>query len=110
MSRETIDDKRRPLERKLQQFDAAERDSSAIERQVRSGAAEGSRRWNAWSIIWLFIGLALVITVLFCGAAVGTKSASGLSDAAGRVRELANTLVLPIVTLVLGYSFGKRAE
>ncbi len=79
-----------------------------IDKSVAS-ADEFPRRWIAWSIIGLFIFLVVAVVVGYFATAL-CPSLSQLTSAADHIRELANTLVLPIVTLVLGYYFGKRAE
>ena len=59
------------------------------------------------SLYLAVIGLAALAFIVspFIGAASGAK----LAQAAGALKDMANTLVLPIVTLVLGYYFGKQA-
>ena len=63
----------------------------------------------ATSIIGLFVIMVVVLTLAYLLAPF-SAAAERITAGADKARELANTLLLPIVTLVLGYYFGKRAD
>ncbi len=63
----------------------------------------------ATSIVGLFVAIVVVLTVAYLLAPF-SSAAERFTAGADKARELANTLLLPIVTLVLGYYFGKRAD
>ena len=81
--------------------------------QAQTVADEVSRReaddrsWIARRIIWVFVGvIAAGLGILVVGAAM-----TGKWDAAGAQSvDLIKSAVIPVVTLVLGYHFGRPGK
>jgi hypothetical protein len=92
----------------LEQIDAVQSDILSVEDTVddhikRQRAADQSR--IAWVIIWAFVGAVAAIFVLVAGA---LASGSDWKDPAKFLVTIVSSVLLPVVTLVLGYYFGKE--
>ena len=68
-------------------------------------AAE-DRSWIARRIIWIFIAVVGVVLLLYFIAGFQTGQ---WSNAAGQAADLVKSVILPVVTLVLGFYFGSRS-
>ena len=67
----------------------------------------GDRSWIARTIIWIFVGvIAAGLGILVAGAAMTGE----WQDAGDQTVDLIKSTVLPIVTLVLGYYFGRSGK
>jgi len=70
---------------------------------------DDDRSWIARQIIYVFVGAvsAVLLLLLVDGLASHGESWSLVAD---RAADLIKTAVLPVVTLVLGYYFGKSGK
>ena len=65
------------------------------------------RSWIARRIIWVFLGvIAAGLSILVAGASMTGE----WQDAGDQAVDLIKSTVLPVVTLVLGYYFGRSAK
>lgn len=65
--------------------------------------------WIAIIIVGLYALIIALLVLAYVGSpflSVGERVSAG----ADKARELVNTLLIPVVTLVLGYYFGRRGE
>ncbi len=95
----------------LRELAAQAEQSRRIERQTEQRLSEFER--NQSLIAQLIVGLFVAVVIVLIGAyllAPFSTAADRITANADKARELANTLLLPIVTLVLGYYFGKRSD
>jgi len=88
----------------------------ALAPQLQGSAKAGADSFGrtqgliATSIVGLFVAIVVVLTFAYLLAPF-LSAAERITAGADKARELANTLLLlPIVTLVLGYYFGKRSD
>ena len=81
--------------------------SASAEVRERPTLADEDRSWIARRTIGVFIGaiLAYLILLLLQGFQAGAWA-----DPAARAEDMIKTIVLPVVTLVLGYYFGQSTK
>ena len=93
------------------QLEEQRRKASILE-SLFDQAKEHSRRqgWIATAVVLLYVTVVLIAAAAYLRAAWVGDAGQAFATAAGQIRDMANTLVLPIVTLVLGYYFGRRTE
>jgi hypothetical protein len=103
-----------PLSQRLERVTAeAHRSEAAISGEEAQHIREVDRAFTdrqgriASLVLWLF--LILIVVVAGCYVISPFLAAgSDLRESAKALKDLVNTLVLPIVTLVLGFYFGER--
>ena len=76
------------------------------ENVARRRAGDAARRWIAKTIIWIFTGTVVSVQTLLL---IRGLMDGGWDAVTSQTIELVKSVVLPVVTLILGYYFG-RAE
>ena len=74
---------------------------------VTSPAFSDKQGWIAATVSWLYVVIISAVAIA-CLVSPLFPFDDNLQERAKGVRDLANTLVLPIVTLMLGFYFGER--
>ena len=91
------------IERARVRLQAAEQEQSARERQIERPIPLAAARYHvARVVLWSFLGYAIAVGlfIMFCNEP--TKTATLI--------DIMKTLLFPIVTLVIGFYFGSKAE
>ncbi len=99
------DNRSPPIETLTQQLATlrsdADQSTEAFHRSIRDDEA---RRWIAKTIIWIFTGSILAVLGLLLLQGWRTNDWDSVTT---RSSDLIKSAVLPVVTLVLGYYFGR---
>jgi len=86
---------------------AVQEAEGAVADLIPASLADEDRSWIARRTVGVFIGaiIAYLVLLLMQGGTTGNWS-----DPAARAEEIIKTVVVPIVTLVLGYYFGQSRK
>jgi hypothetical protein len=93
------------LAERLSALEAKDQRAEATLDQAALRAAE-DRSWIARRIIWIFTSVIGVVLLLYSIAGFQTGQ---WSNAAAQAADLIKSVMLPVVTLVLGFYFGSRS-
>lgn len=98
----------------FKQIDEVQVENQSVQERVddeirRQQAKDQSR--IAWVIIWAFvvtIGVVFLLVLLVFGYGLVTCTNTGWKEPAEFLVSIVSSVLLPVVTLVLGYYFGKE--
>lgn len=78
--------------------------------QATSNRDDFDRSFIARAVMWAYVGIIAAGFILFAFRGLWAQSADNWTDAVKDIGDLIKTAVLPIVTLILGYYFGKSGK
>jgi cytochrome c-type biogenesis protein CcmH/NrfG len=81
--------------------------SREIAQQQASATEDAHRGWIARTIIWVFVAVVVAVLILLLVQGIMTGN---WSAATSQATDLIKSSVVPVVTLVLGYYFGRSGR
>ena len=91
---------------KIDQISAENKEVISVADEIKKQQARAQTK-IAWVIIWAFVGaVALLFAQVLCSLALNKDA--GWKEPAEFLSGIISSILLPVVTLVLGYYFGKE--